>query len=278
MLPWTRPEPHPEFEADAAALLEAVRGEIKAGKSPSETLEHRTIWSGSWKRRQQRPGIHKAKLAEPDGWFPKCAWCERKRDLNRELDVEHYRPKAKVTEWSGNPPIDIKTPPPEVDCGTGYWWLAFRWDNLSLACKNCNQHWKRNLFPVRPPRPDCTEGCETNEQPLLLDPASKFHTRDHFAWDIYSGRVQGVSDEGTATIITCGLNREELLQLRGKVSRSTFRAVQILIRAWRKRDHDNQRQAHERIAELTSDAAEFTSMTRWIVERQLDIPWEKLGF
>ncbi|MBM3747473.1 MAG: hypothetical protein FJW34_16935 [Acidobacteria bacterium] len=38
----------------------------------------------------------------------KCCYCERKREKNRESDVEHFRPKAEVTEAAGS--------------HRGYWW------------------------------------------------------------------------------------------------------------------------------------------------------------
>ncbi len=43
----------------------------------------------------------------------KCAYCEMKVE---QLHVEHYRPKSK------------------------YYWLAFSWDNLIVACATCNQN------------------------------------------------------------------------------------------------------------------------------------------
>ncbi|KHD08572.1 hypothetical protein PN36_02120 [Candidatus Thiomargarita nelsonii] len=60
----------------------------------------------------------------------KCCYCERKRDLKRESDVEHFRPKAAVTEDK------------EHD---GYWWLAYEWDNYFFSCKLCNQEYKKKL-------------------------------------------------------------------------------------------------------------------------------------
>ena len=44
----------------------------------------------------------------------KCGFCE-KDVTDHTPHVEHYRPKAK------------------------YWWLAYSWDNLLLACEECNR-------------------------------------------------------------------------------------------------------------------------------------------
>tara|TARA_R110002124_G_scaffold120895_6_gene278987 strand:- start:48717 stop:49526 length:810 start_codon:yes stop_codon:yes gene_type:complete len=48
----------------------------------------------------------------------KCAFCEQKVE---QYHVEHYRPK-KI-----------------------YYWLAFSWDNLLMACPTCNQHKGENF-------------------------------------------------------------------------------------------------------------------------------------
>ncbi|MBW2119315.1 MAG: hypothetical protein JRH09_15525 [Deltaproteobacteria bacterium] len=63
----------------------------------------------------------------------KCCYCERKRELKRESDVEHYRPKAGVTGEENH---------------MGYWWLAYEWNNYLYACKPCNQGHKANHFPL----------------------------------------------------------------------------------------------------------------------------------
>ena len=33
----------------------------------------------------------------------------------------------------------------------GYFWLAYAWQNLFLACQLCNQRFKKNLFPLENP-------------------------------------------------------------------------------------------------------------------------------
>lgn len=53
------------------------------------------------------------KIALGTIYLSKCAYCEQKVELSH---VEHYRPKAI------------------------YYWLAFSWDNLILACPHCNFH------------------------------------------------------------------------------------------------------------------------------------------
>jgi len=65
----------------------------------------------------------------------KCCFCERGRDSNGESDVEHFRPK---NARNGKP----------ASGHHGYWWLAYNWDNLFFACKECNSKFKGNEFPL----------------------------------------------------------------------------------------------------------------------------------
>jgi uncharacterized protein (TIGR02646 family) len=57
----------------------------------------------------------------------KCAYCEWKPTGGSDWDVEHYRPKGRVAEREDHP---------------GYYWLAYTWGNLYLACTHCNQNRK----------------------------------------------------------------------------------------------------------------------------------------
>lgn len=86
----------------------------------------------------------------------KCCYCERKRDIYLERDVEHYRPKKGVKG------IDH----------LGYWWLAYDWNNLLIACKTCNSRYKGTQFPlVEPDSRVFEEGDITGERPFILNPA-----------------------------------------------------------------------------------------------------------
>lgn len=272
MLSLVRPNPDPRFANESKALLDTLRMELAAGPDPipSEAFKGREIWSGGW-----RDGRHKRALvgAEPD--YAKCAFCERLR-TGRELDVEHYRPKAAVTRWIGNPSEISPQPPKEERIGTGYWWLAFEWSNYALSCKECNQTWKRNLFPVVEPRLLCAEGVEHCEVPLLLDPMSPFRTVDHFRWD-ERGYMFGVSERGTATIITCGLNRSALVTLRIKVIKAVDQELHDLRVCLALRAEERTRRTLANLRALGSERSEFAGMVRWRVEQQASVRWEDLA-
>lgn len=66
----------------------------------------------------------------------KCCYCETKSTRSNN-DVEHFRPKA---AYSSNFKGDRRYP--------GYFWLAYDWDNLFLACQVCNQIFKNDFFPI----------------------------------------------------------------------------------------------------------------------------------
>jgi uncharacterized protein (TIGR02646 family) len=57
----------------------------------------------------------------------KCAYCEAPAPASASWDVEHYRPKGRVSERRDHP---------------GYYWLAYEWDNLLLSCELCNRRRK----------------------------------------------------------------------------------------------------------------------------------------
>jgi uncharacterized protein (TIGR02646 family) len=88
----------------------------------------------------------------------KCCYCERRRDANAEGDVDHFRPKLKVTESPGH---------------SGYWWLAYEWSNYLFSCKACNSDYKKNHFPLLHERHRAATKDDdlTLERPVLIDPS-----------------------------------------------------------------------------------------------------------
>lgn len=143
----------------------------------------------------------------------KCAFCEKQLD---ELQVEHYRPKSKVTGRNH-----------------GYYWLAYEWTNLYASCGACNtvmRHpgtqedpegeetsGKGVHFPlVEENRRASGPGCALDEEePLLLDPnrpecANRFYFEPN-------GRVTALDPSDQAaklTIEILGLDRFGLRELR----------------------------------------------------------------
>jgi hypothetical protein len=146
----------------------------------------------------------------------KCAYCE---SLVRHADygeVEHFRPKAEVTEADGHP---------------GYIWLAFEESNLLPACGLCNgpSH-KANHFPLRdetcrarPESPDTGGECPLLLCPYASDKEDEIEVHVRFAPE--TGAVDGITDEGKKTIEVLGLQRHELVEVRRMAQRDAIQKL-----------------------------------------------------
>jgi uncharacterized protein (TIGR02646 family) len=69
----------------------------------------------------------------------KCCFCESSLHAQHG-DVEHFRPKGGWVQEEKDKLSEV-----------GYYWLAYDWDNLFLACQKCNQTFKKNFFPIENP-------------------------------------------------------------------------------------------------------------------------------
>jgi uncharacterized protein (TIGR02646 family) len=130
----------------------------------------------------------------------KCAFCEQRVE---QLHVEHYRPK-KI-----------------------YYWLAFSWDNLIMACPTCNQSKDVNFeLEGDPVKFDNTEDnirninyssrkYDSQERPKMVnpeitDPAEQIQfTRD--------GLIKSNNVRFEYTIKKCNLDRKYLNDERRKI-------------------------------------------------------------
>lgn len=131
----------------------------------------------------------------------KCAYCESVVGVTDPGDVDHFRPKASVRTADG------------TRLEPGYWWLAYEWSNLYLACKECALRHKRDRFPLedestRVRRP---EGDLRRETRLFIDPCDDEPGR-HLRFE--GPHVVGTTPMGRATVEGLGLNRKALLVQR----------------------------------------------------------------
>jgi hypothetical protein len=156
-----------------------------------------------------------------DAFDGKCAYCEAKLILDQHHgDVEHYRPKGKVTDAT-HATVMITGPGGEAKPHPGYPWLAYDWRNLLPSCIACNRpfttrvgrkvgKWER--FPVagfRASSPDA----EKQEEPLLLHPLLD-EPGTHLAFDTATGILCPKTVRGSVTIEILDLNREGLPEAR----------------------------------------------------------------
>ena len=94
----------------------------------------------------------------------RCIYCDRHiaslRVGSVEHDLEHYRPKGRVTEEDGSHT-------------NGYYWLAYDFENFAVACKTCNQGLKMDRFPILGTRGVALANVTTlnqTELPMLIFP------------------------------------------------------------------------------------------------------------
>lgn len=204
----------------------------------------------------------------------KCGWCERDTATSPG-DVEHYRPKGKVTGFSGsrweNPETlyanggsypDLVPAQPY-----GYWRQAYNWDNWVLACEICNRGWKKTLFPL-----------DASGQPLLLSPFETLRDpEDHLEFR-EDGTVipRGASQVGRATIDTMGLDRPSLTIKRRDVATKVERWCLQWISANNRGDSYYRKQHAENIIEACEPNQVFAGQARAMVLKILGCTWIEL--
>lgn len=91
----------------------------------------------------------------------KCCYCETK-STRSNMDVEHFRPKTAYSKtFKGN------------SYYPGYFWLAYDWNNLFLACQVCNQIFKNDFFPIEDEetRAQLNNLSTENELPFFVHPS-----------------------------------------------------------------------------------------------------------
>lgn len=166
----------------------------------------------------------------------KCAYCESQIAGSQDTDIEHYRPKGRVTEAAG---AGIQHP--------GYWWLAMNWTNLVLSCMHCNQRRRQLIFEAGMTEEQVRALIEADrtvsagkldsfptanslwatshdvdiatEQPLLIDP-TRSDPNAHLEWvlneDMSTVRSHNGSLIGDTSIKVYCLNRRRLTEDRMK--------------------------------------------------------------
>jgi uncharacterized protein (TIGR02646 family) len=137
----------------------------------------------------------------------KCAFCESKITPVSYGTIEHFRPKGGFQQREGD---ELEQP--------GYYWLAYRWENLFFACQICNEKHKRNLFPLLNPSKRARSHFDdlSLEKPALID-ASREEPSEWLQFNPNRPeelQPRNRSRRGSITIRVFGLNRIELLEIR----------------------------------------------------------------
>jgi uncharacterized protein (TIGR02646 family) len=150
------------------------------------------------------------RLALRELFSRKCAYCET--PVGDRGEIDHFRPRFGALNADGAFSPDH------------YWWLAYEWENLYLACAMCARV-KGPRFPVgaRRARPTAQGEALMSEQAFLLDPCLD-EPGEHLLFDA-EGRVAAKDARGETTIEILNLNREELVRWRRE-------AVEEARRSW----------------------------------------------
>lgn len=191
----------------------------------------------------------------------KCCFCERHRDAKLEADVEHFRPKLKVTENPGH---------------SGYWWLAYKWSNLLFSCKACNSSYKKNHFPMvrndEAYRAATKDDDLSSERPVLIDPSVEDPADFiEYDWESDPSKVFPIGRDrdgrGTQTISILGLaTRDDLHKGRADLL-STLRFAERIVRASGP-GQQMYREAIQQLRSKTDPNQEYLGLTYYFIRRQ----------
>jgi uncharacterized protein (TIGR02646 family) len=193
------------------------------------------------------------RLALFEDQHSKCAFCERKLELS--APVEHFRPKSAVKQSEGDP---LERP--------GYYWLAYDWSNLLLACTECNSRHKGNLFPLANPERRCRShrGNLEAEEPLFLNPAFD-DPENHLVYVGAKLMPKDGSLRGEITIASLDLNRPLLLEHRLTQLKvlQLLHEVSVQFSSGNKRQtQDLQNRILQQLLEKREVSAEYSAMAR----------------
>jgi uncharacterized protein (TIGR02646 family) len=211
----------------------------------------------------------RVKIALEKLFYDKCAYCESSL-LTVEWEVEHYRPKGRVAENKDHP---------------GYYWLAYKWENLYPACKYCNQlrkdhpryddprelpaKGKKDQFPLENEKNRAGKPGDdlSKERPLLLDPCGD-DPEPHFTYDI-QGQIHP-SETGDLfageTIRICHLRRRRLRDNRARTIRRVSKLLDTIQKSQKAGNKVVEAELLDLLNDFTSPSSDFAGAARAVVQ------------
>lgn len=132
----------------------------------------------------------------------KCCYCESRHSETSAGRIDHFRPKGAVRQDKAS----VRSRP-------GYYWLAYAWRNLLLACEKCNRQ-KSDYFPLAEPAQRARNHLDPieREAPLLLNPYADPDPSQHLAFA--GAACRPLTERGRVTVAVLGLNRPDLQEKR----------------------------------------------------------------
>ncbi len=168
--------------------------------------------------------------------------------------VEHFRPKSRIVDFSTR----------HIYRKSGYYWLAYSWNNLFLCKGKPNDSYKIDYFPFLSGSLENITHHDNNLENIGLVNPSEDEPRDHIRF--YDDAPVGVSERGRITIKVCGLDDIDLVKAR----RSDFEKLSALKSAYLMLTMDNQRRSpvdqqkvdgfRATLMKSTEPEAQFSSM------------------
>lgn len=183
----------------------------------------------------------------------KCAFCENDTTAGAALQVEHYRPKAKIKEDSSH---------------EGYYWLGYEWSNLLYACSKCNRA-KGTQFPIEnggqrvyvptfdtnnkldSSKCQCNDDPLINEKPMLLNPELDDPSK-HLCYSV-NGKIRGLDKRGEESIRICKLYRNPLVIARKKCYSNIFEKIKKVISDLENRTITSETAFYKIVEDINSD-------------------------
>jgi hypothetical protein len=195
-----------EWEQEVKDIISEVENAIAANQNPK--------FLGKWS---------KLKVHLIDMFHGKCGYCEAWFTPTSFGDVEHYRPKGRVSEDKNH---------------KGYYWLAYNPTNYLPACQLCNEPAKRDHFPIEGTRACSKTDVLDEEKPLLIDPYKDYY-EEHLEFlpstyvsppntpPKFPGEVLGKTKKGRYTISTMEIYRDPIRQARLQEMMAANHGIQI---------------------------------------------------
>ena len=216
--------------------LQRIRELASCGKLKSDDFKNGKLW------REFKELLYKPQHG-------KCCYCERMLPMG-EAHVEHFRPKAKVEE---------------AECHPGYWWLAYSWENLLLACETCNIK-KGAKFPLEPgsERLD-PEDCDLEkEKPILINPL-KEDPEEFIEYDLSNKlmvKAFGKCERGRKTVKELTGINDRYMMLKRASKLENFEDYKL----WAGRK-DKKNRASKRLRKYISSCSPFSGFARFYFKK-----------
>jgi predicted ATPase len=186
-----------------------------------------------------------------------------------QFDVEHFQPKTRLFEMHHFRPKMMAMDLQGAISTNHYWWLAYEWPNLYLACAPCSGL-KGTRFPIQAPSratPESPLKALVDEKALLLDPCSD-QPEEQLVF-LTDGQVASETQQGVTTIEVYGLNRAQLLTNRKDMYHKLSAEFAATIKLLGKEGIRENNELREALDSNLSPAKPYTALRRQFIKQWL---------